>query len=402
MPPQSKVSLLRLPDYDEARVLTALRECLAPLGGMSAFVRPGQRVLLKPNMLAPFAPEQAVTTHPAVVKATLELVREAGGEPFVGDSPGVGAFRGVARASGIDRAMEETSAKPADFETEREFDVPDHLAAPKITLAQAVADADVIITLPKLKTHVQMTMTGALKNQYGLIPGTLKAHWHFRLQDRDWLAKLVLDINRTANPVLAVMDAVTAMEGEGPAGGRPRTVGALLAGADLTAVDVVACHLIGLDPKLVPVLRAAEMHDFGAASLDHIEVVGDDWRELCVPDFEKVTELHDILGLAPLPPSVLRWLRRHWSARPRIRAESCKKCGACARGCPVSPPAIDPSAPTRKQVDDERCIRCYCCHEFCPEKALELRQPWIGRVCQFQRLAHWTSRALGRLAALRK
>lgn len=373
-----------------------MRACLEPLGGMQAFVKPGQCVLLKPNLISAFAVERAATTHPAVLWAAIILAQEAGGRVLVGDSPGMGTLTRVAQACGLNPVLQETGATLVDFSEPHEFERPDNVVAKKIVLTRALIEADVVITLPKLKTHSQMTMTGALKNQYGLIPGALKGQWHFRLQQQEWLAALVLDINRTARPALAIMDGVIAMEGPGPASGTPRFVGALIAGADLAAVDTVACQIIGLPPQRVPLLAAARKYEFGQTDMGSITVHGDDWRTLRVPDFKNVDQIIDLLRLIPLPKSALFWIRKQWMARPRIIQDQCVRCGICAKGCPVSPPAIQPSQEFSKQVDDDRCIGCYCCHEFCPHKAIDLSRSWLARVMPLTAIAERISRWMGR------
>jgi uncharacterized protein (DUF362 family)/NAD-dependent dihydropyrimidine dehydrogenase PreA subunit len=383
----SRVSIIKAPDYEPARVLDRMRECLVPLGGMGAFVRPGAKVLIKPNLLGAFAVEKAVTTHPSVIRAAILLAQEAGGKIRVGDSPGVGSLGWVARACGVLPVLEETGAGLADFKAIQEFENPDNVVAKKLVLARAAAEADVIISLPKLKTHGQLAFTGALKNQYGLVPGTLKCQWHFRLQDRNWLAALMLDIHRTVQPDLAIMDAIIGMEGQGPSGGSPRQIGALLAGSDLAAVDTLACFLIGLDPRFVPILEAVRKQRAGAVSLNEIEVVGEDWQQLRVADFKKVTDLTDVLSVIPLPRSVLQWIRSQWTARPRIDPSKCNQCGICENYCPVSPSAIHPAAAARPKVEDKACIRCYCCHEFCPSHAIELRYSWLSRTFRGQALS---------------
>ncbi len=387
-PPSSLVSLQPVPDYDPDRVFEAIRQCLAPLGGMEAVVRPGQRVLLKPNLLGAFPASRAVTTHPAVVRAVIKLVQEADGQVWIGDSPGMGDLRRVVEVCGLAPVVAETGARLLDFGVAHEFEVPDYAVVPRLVLTQALCEVDVIITLPKLKTHAQMTLTGALKNQYGLIPGTLKSHWHFRMQQPEWLASLILDIHRVARPSLVIMDAVTAMEGKGPSAGNPRQVGVILAGRDLAAVDTVACHLIGLNPMRVPLLTAARQQEFGTTSIEQIQLAGPDWRTLAVPDFKKVEHVVDLLRLLPLPASLLRGIRWHWTARPRIRAGECTRCGVCVNHCPVKPAAIHPELPVPQQVDDQRCICCYCCHELCPSHAIDLRESWLKRHLPLETLAN--------------
>ena len=377
---RSVVSLRQIRDYEPQAVVQAMRASLEPLGGMGAFVRAGQTVLLKPNLLGGYAPSRAVTTHPSVVRAAILLVRAAGGRAIVGDGPGVGALASVARICGITAILAETGAQLGDFGAAVDFEAPQGVVAKRLRLAKTVADADVIITLPKLKTHGQMTFTGALKNQFGLIPGKLKAQWHFRLQRPEWLAELILDIHQVARPTLAIMDAVVGMEGQGPSGGRPRELGCLLAGRDLAAVDTLACHLIGLEPSAVPTLAAARRRGLGATSMAELDVKGDDWERLRQAGFQKVSKVDDLLRLVPLPMGVLRWIRERWTLRPTMVAGACTGCGICVGGCPVSPSAIHPAD---GQVDDLTCIRCYCCHELCPNQAILLEHPPLFRPLRF-------------------
>jgi uncharacterized protein (DUF362 family)/Pyruvate/2-oxoacid:ferredoxin oxidoreductase delta subunit len=393
------VSIKAIADYDPERIESALRACLAPLGGMGAFVRPGQRVLVKPNLVGAFPVEQAVTPPPAVVRAVIRLAQQAGGRVRLGDSPGMGTLERAVQVCGLAPVLAETGVELADCSVPHEFDAPENVVARRLTLTKALLETDVIISLPKLKTHAQMMFTGAIKNQFGLIPGALKSQWHFRLQQPEWLASLILDVNRAARPALAIMDGIIGMEGPGPAAGRPRRIGALLAGSDFAAVDTVACHLIGLDPMRVPLLAAARRQGFGETALEAIQLAGDDWRALRVPDFEKVEQLVDLLRILPLPKRALRGIRRLWAARPRIINGKCTRCGLCEKGCPVPGAAIHPKLPAEQQVDDDRCIACYCCHEFCPFQAIELKQPWLTRWLPLTALANRAARLAGHLGA---
>ena len=366
----ARVSVKQLDTYEPDQMLEAVRALLAPLGGIQHFVQPGQKVLLKPNILGGFDVDKAVTTHPSLVRAMTLLVQEAGGRVLIGDSPGIHNPKTAAKKCGIYAVVEETGAEWADFTHTTVIENQENQVVKRLTMAQAVADADVIISLPKLKTHVLMQYTGAVKNQFGLIVGSQKAKYHYRLKTREWLIRLFFDINRTAKPVLAVMDAVVGMQGNGPSGGEPRAIGVLLAGSDLTAVDVIACSLIGLDPLQVPSIKEAVVCNFGVTTLDNIETVGDDWRENKLSDFKQIKQMRNIL-LFPVPDFMQQWIRRQFAPKPRIDFSRCIECGACNRGCPVEPPAIDPQR-KKKPVDDDRCIRCYCCHEFCPVKAIRL------------------------------
>jgi uncharacterized protein (DUF362 family)/Pyruvate/2-oxoacid:ferredoxin oxidoreductase delta subunit len=414
----STVAVQEVRTYDSDRVEAALRAALEALGGngIGDIVRPGQTVLLKPNILQGAPPEKAITTHPSVLRAMIRVCRAAGARVWVGENPGVGNPAQLARKAGILAVVEEEGAAWIDLTEQRTFELPDNRIARRIELPRALDEIDALITLPKLKTHGQLAFTGAVKNQFGLIPGTRKARYHYRLETREWLARLMVDINRIVRPALAVMDGIVAMEGLGPSGGRPREVGVLLAGTDPTAVDVVACHLIGLDPRDVPTIRAAAEAAYGETKLANIAVRAmaagsvraidlDTYR---VADFELVREIASVLRILPLPPAAQQWIRRQWQPRPRILQERCIECQACVQGCPIDPPAIDPGAlypgalypgaldppaidpgalassshAGTGGVNDDTCIRCYCCHEFCPEKAIDLRPgrfAWLFR-----------------------
>ncbi len=393
---KSIVSIVKIPDYNTEKVKSAVAKSLEPLGGISAFVKPEQKVLLKPNILLGLSPDKAATTHPAIITAVAELVNEAGGIVFLGDSPGVGSFESAMKPTGIGEVVEKLGIELADFSNEHSFECEDNIIAKHIKLAKAVADADVIITLPKLKTHVQMTMTCAVKNQYGLVVGMQKGEYHFRLENREALADLMVDINKIAKPALAICDAIEAMEGEGPSGGTPRNLGIILASADLSALDVAACEIIGLNPNDIPVVQACKRQNFGATSLSEIEIAGESIESVKVTDFKQIENLKSVMRILPMPQFLLKIVRAHWAAKPRINKDKCVKCYKCRTGCPVKPPAIDPDRPVGKEVDDKTCIRCYCCHEFCIAKAIDLKKPWFDRVFRVTKMMNFFNKHLGK------
>ena len=398
----SCVSITRLDGYDElSAVESSIRRGLEPFGGMGHYVRPGSKVLLKVNLVAPSRPELAVTTHPSIVRAVIRLVRECGGICFVGDGPGVGTTRVAAEGSGLMPLIEEEGATLLPFEETAEFENEDNRVMKKIPLVKQLAEMDVLITLPKLKTHCQMAYTGALKNQYGLIPGSAKGQYHFRFQNRNVLADFMVDINRTAHPALAIMDGVIGMEGPGPSGGTPRKIGAVVIGEDLAAVDTVCLSMIGLTPDEVPVSQAARRGGFGETSLDAIEIVGEPLEGFLIQDYKLVRSPLNIMRILPLPRVLLRWIRRQVAPAPRIDTSRCIRCRRCEKGCPVKPPAIQPLNEACR-VNDSTCIRCYCCHEFCPVKAIELRRSLLMRIFNVDKITNMFSRFLGRCRAFFK
>ena len=389
---KSIVSICRAANYEPDNIQDAVSECLKMLGGIEKFVSPGQKVLLKPNMLGTFDPEKAATTHPELVKAVAQTVIAAGAECFIGDSPGMGTFKSVCKITGMAKVAKEAEAVLRELDDPIEFIQNDNKVGRKLPLSSFIKNIDVIITLPKLKTHGQMGFTGALKNQYGLIPGSLKAEYHYRMKTREWLAEFIVDINRAVPVKLAIMDAVVGMEGDGPSGGDPRAIGCIMASADLTALDAVACRLVGIDAENNPILHASAKRGFGVVDPEKIETVGDDPDELAIDDFKIINDNISILRLLPLPGTVIEWLRQHWKTYPEIDPEKCIKCMNCHNGCPIDPPAIDPDKDWK--VNKSSCIKCYCCHEFCPVKAVKLDTTWFERHVKLEPIAIFLGKAI--------
>jgi uncharacterized protein (DUF362 family)/Pyruvate/2-oxoacid:ferredoxin oxidoreductase delta subunit len=344
-----------------------MERLLAPLGGMAAFIRPGERVLLKPNMLSPKPPEAAVTTHPSVLRAAIELVKEAGALPLVGDSPGIGGIRRVAERSGLLAVIEETGATLVPFEETRE--IPGTGTFRRFALAVPYLEADRVINLPKLKTHEMMTMTCAVKNLFGAVVGAEKPAWHLQAgADRELFARMLLEIHQLRPPDLTIVDAVVAMEGNGPASGDPRQVGLLMAGANAVAIDVIAAEIAGIPKKLLFVERQAEKLGIAGVDRARISTVG-----LSPDEFRGTPFL--LPPLADVQFGVPRFLRErlrhHLTTRPVPVPEKCRLCGICRDACP---PGVITIRDNRLLIDYRRCIRCFCCRELCPDAALTVRE----------------------------
>ena len=360
------VAITRAENYDRLKVKDAMIRLLEPLGGMAAFVLPGERVLLKPNMLYAKAPECAVTTHPEVLRAAIELVREAGGIPLVGDSPGFGDFRKVAEKSGLLRVAEETGAELVEFA--EAVEVPSEGMFKRFELARPYLEADRVINLPKLKTHEMMTMTCAVKNLFGAVVGHGKAAWHLKAgADKELFARMLLEIYLVRKPDLTIVDAVTAMEGNGPGSGDPREVGLLLAGVNPVAVDVIAAEIAGIPKKLLFVERAALRLGIAGADRATLQTVGVPLAEARVAPF-RLPPLSDVQW--GLPPFLKNRLRHYLTTRPCVVPEQCELCGVCVNACP--PRAIE-IQDGKLSFDYHRCIRCFCCRELCPHGALDVR-----------------------------
>ncbi|MCM0080229.1 DUF362 domain-containing protein [Geomonas sp. Red32] len=361
-----RVSLQRVPSYDRDEVMGGLVRLLEPLGGMGRFVKAGERVLIKPNMLAAKPPEAAVTTHPELLRAVIELVKGEGGIPLVGDSPGIGSPHRVAEKSGLLKVIEETGAAFAPFLDS--LPVKGEGTFKEFELARPYLEADKLINLPKLKTHEMMTMTCAVKNLFGAVVGTQKAAWHLKAgADKELFARMLIEVYRLRMPELNIVDAITAMEGNGPGSGDPRQVGYLLAGGNAVAVDVIAAELASIPRNLLYVESAARSLALPGANREEIECVGDSPREGGIAPF-KLPHLSDVqFGL---PKFLKNRLRNQLTSRPEAAGEVCRLCEVCVRACPPKAIAVQGG---RLRFDYHRCIRCMCCRELCPHAALKLK-----------------------------
>ncbi|MFY1110165.1 MAG: DUF362 domain-containing protein [Methanosarcinaceae archaeon] len=369
----TRVSILHCSDYSDVK--NAIKEALDLIGGLENLIFPGSRVLLKPNVLAIRPPEDAVTTHPAVVSAMCELVSEAGGIPLIGDGAGVTRPDSTTtaeafRVSGIEAAASSFGAELINFETLGfvEVDVPGARQFSRLYISKAVLEADVIISLPKLKTHELTLYTGAVKNFFGTVPRKIRKQAHF-LEDRELFGEAVVDIYSIVKPQLAVMDGVVGMEGDGPAGGTPAYVGVVMASYDCAALDMVASELIGFDPMQVPTNKAALERGFGAR---HPELLGTPLEEVKV-SFKKPTG-----GITTLiPPFLRKTLRRYFTVKPFINTSKCTLCKACILNCSAN--AIE-EVRDALRINDEKCIQCYCCRELCPNDAVEIKKSLLVKI----------------------
>ncbi len=373
----ARVAVVRCETYDEAAVLEAVGRALGLLGGAERFVHPGERILLKPNLLVGATPDKVVNTHPAVFSAVARHLAEAGASLSYGDSPGFGNALAAARKVGIAQVAEALGVAYAEFAEGRQVSFPEGELIKQFVIASAVLDADGFVSLPKLKTHALTRMTGAVKNQFGCIPGMLKGEFHMRMPDVERFCQMLVDLNRLIRPRLAVMDGVIGMEGNGPRGGDPRHVGVIMISDDLVALDAAACRVMNLDPALVGTITYGERWGLGSAS--GVEYVGDDIDSFAVADYV-ANRSKQATTDSGKPKGTLA--KRLVVPRPVINAEKCTACGTCVSVCPVTPKAVDWG--NGKGVppvhDYAKCIRCYCCQEMCPERAIDVEVPPLGRL----------------------
>jgi len=377
---QAKVVLKYCPEYTDD-VELRLREGLEELGGMSEFVKPGQKVLLKVNLILKKRPDDAVTTHPSVVEAVVRLVQEAGGIPIIGDSPGgpytVSALRAIYERSGLREVAERTGAILNEDIGQTTIQHPEGKLAKSFTITNCVLNADVIIPISKLKSHLSMTFTGAVKILFGVIPGLVKAEYHFKMPKNEDFADLLVDIVTWVKPALSIMDGIVAMEGNGPTAGEKRNIGALILSTDPFALDVVATDIIGLKPEKVQTIMAARNRGL-TSRLNEIELTGDSRSLWDIKDFViPKTVSTNLLDLFPIPNSVKTFIVNRIRPYPIFDHVTCVGCSDCARTCPAK--VIVMNNNQHPVVDLQGCIRCFCCQELCTHQAVKIFRPWLGR-----------------------
>ncbi|HCL80179.1 MAG TPA: hypothetical protein DIC53_09465 [Synergistaceae bacterium] len=372
------VFLRQLNFYDASSVLSALRALVDAMGGMGQFVSPGERVLLKPNLLSAEPPDRCVTTHPEIVRAVARLVLEAGGRPFIADSPGLDRFAHVAAKTGMSDVARELGIPCEELTDPEPLSMAEGSLFHRVEVARQALLADKIINLPKLKTHAQMVLTLGVKNLFGTVVRQRKAEWHYNVGlDRGRFADLHLDIARSLRPALTILDGVEGMEGRGPGNGTPRHFGLLAAATDPLALDAAVAGLLGLATDDVPLLRAAKRRGVlpeHALAGDSPDAFAEAMRDVHIPALDS---LH-------LIPRGLRWMGGSLLAsRPRQNRETCIRCGKCVAICPAKAMTLEGDG--RIVIDYGRCIRCYCCQEVCPANAIDFSKGLILRALDLLR-----------------
>ena len=364
------VSVVSCNTYELDTVRRAVTAALDPLGGIERFVRPGMRVLLKPNLLLAADWEQAITTHPAVVQAVAELVQRAGGDAIIGDSPG-GPIRknpSVWRKGGMTDIVEQTGATLAAFDGVewKKLNGNDYF------IARPIFEADLIINLPKLKTHMLTLYTGAVKNLFGVIPGTRKREAHCRAPGMQDFGQVLVDVLELVQPGLTILDGVLGQEGPGPGvKGKPHRYNCLVASTDTVAVDAIVAQAMGYRHGDIIHLAQADARGLGASDPNAIQIEGDrralDFGTLNLP------KAHWYLSI---PSGLSGRIDKLVQIRPRVEPAGCTGCGKCVEACPVD--VITKGKPPSFAL--ERCIGCLCCAEICPQGAIATHRNWAARL----------------------
>lgn len=368
----SKVVIKECGSYSIDELTKCINEGMGLIGGFDKYVKPGMKVLLKVNLIGPKTAESAAVTHSEFVRVITRILISMGCIVWIGDSAG-GAIGGVAptaqslEVSGLNKVALEEGAVIKNFDKEGVVEVrPVDGFVPMMHIAKPIFDADFVINLPKFKTHTAGIYTGAVKNQFGLIPGLRKAEYHKMAPDPRQLGEVIADINKITKVGLHIMDGVTAMQGEGPTAGEVYNARKILISTDPLALDTVAVNMIGLGITDIPILEAAIKKKVGESDIAKIEVDGD---YKLPPRLENFKIPKRFANRKPQSYKILVHVINFLKTRPKINKKVCKKCNMCVESCPVK--AIDRET---KIINYDKCIECMCCHELCQYKAVDLKR----------------------------
>mgnify|MGYP003290112363 CR=1 FL=1 len=376
------VAIVRCDNYQKEVCERALAEVLAPFGGLD-WVKPGMKIAIKANLVAAMKPETAATTHPALLAALTRALVARGAEVVVGDSPGnlfnAPVLNHVYSVTGLHAVEEAGGVLNHDFGM-KEVTFEQAYVAKHFSYTSWLDGADAIISFCKLKSHGMMCLSAATKNLFGAVPGTMKPEYHFRYPDPLDFAGMIIDLNSYFKPVLYLVDAVLAMEGNGPTAGSPRQMGALLAGKDCHRLDLICAKLIGLEPMAVPTLQAAANYGLIPESAEEVCVQGD-VQSFILPDFDRI-ERGKGMQFDTVLPGVLgkafgKIAKKAMRSSPKLHKSECIGCGLCANVCPAKAITIKEK---KARVDYQKCIRCFCCQEFCPKGAMKVHRPLPARI----------------------
>ena len=343
-------------------------------------IRPGMRVVLKPNLVMSSKPEQAIITHPAFTAAVGKCVQKAGGRVIIAESPGgpytPAAIKAMFRATGY-RDMAEACGFTLYTDCKsREVTLPQAKRCRELSVVEPFLDRDYLIDLPKLKTHSMVGFSGAVKNLFGTVPGLQKPELHCRFPEREPFSEMLCDLCHFLGPDLSLMDGIWAMEGNGPTGGQRRDLHVIAGSESPWALDVAAASLVGLEPEKIAMLREGHERGYGPLDLSELELVGDPMETLLAPDFLKA-QASSTDFIDRLPKFLRPAAKKLATPYPRIDKKRCVGCGKCAESCPQHTITLREG---KAVIRYQNCIRCFCCHEMCPKHVVQIKRLGLLRL----------------------
>lgn len=367
----SQVSVIKCEGYEPALVWEAVRKSVGLIGGILAFIKPNSKVLVKPNLLMAKEPQFAITTHPEVVRAVIKILKEINCSIFVGDGPSVwgGQIENVYEVyerTGIKKVCQEEGAELVKFDKRR--------WRGKFPLTTWLDDCDYLVSIPKFKTHEFTLITGAIKNNFGLVSGTYKTELHKRYFDREDFSKVVVDVYQEAKPALTIIDGILALEGDGPAtGGKVRNLNLLLAGSDCVSLDSLMAVIMGIQPRDVLMIKEAAGRGLGVDDINSITIHGERIEDVINQRFL----LPQASTASKLPAPVKKLAKKLIKYLPCVERDNCTTCAACIEACPFQAITMG-----KKGIvfDYSKCISCFCCQESCPSSAIKIKKSLLAKM----------------------
>lgn len=373
----TEVSIIKCPEYHLEGIYKSVRESVNLIGGIGKFVKKGMRVLIKPNFLFATSPDKTVNTHPTIIKAVVDLVIEHGGIPRIGDNPGLGSLAKVVQKSGLSEFINQEFFL-SDFSQYILTQTPKDYTFEEFRIAREILDADLVINLPKLKTHGYMLLTLGIKNLFGCLSKHERIQWHLRAGiNRHFFATMLLELYSIIGPGLTIVDGVIGMEGNGPRSGTPRNIGVIISGIDCLAIDTVICNILNINSQNLHTIKVAEGRGMGKTSYSEINVVGEKLNQIKINNFQLPPELKEDNEWGFYIPKKIRIpLKQHLIPKPMINPAKCNLCLICLNHCPAKIISLNKK---RVVIDFIKCIRCFCCQEFCPQGAITIKEGWLCR-----------------------
>ena len=368
---RTQVSVVKCDSYEPALVWQAVKKSLDALGGISVFIKPGSKVLVKPNLLMAKEPEFGITTHPEVVRAVVRLLKDINCRIFIGDGPSVWGGQAqnldaVYEKTGIKRVCAEEGAELVKFDKRR--------WRGKFPLTSWLDDCDSLVSIPKFKTHELTLLTAGIKNLYGLVSDSFKTELHKKHFEPEDFSRVLVDIYEEVKPALTVIDGVMGMEGDGPAtSGKLRELGLIIAGKDCVALDSIAALVMGIKPQDVLTNLEAARRGLGEMDLKNIQVIGESLDDIVEESFI----LPATSSKLKIPRPFINFVKQFIRFYPKINHAHCSRCAACIEVCPQK---IISLKDERIVIDYSGCISCFCCQEACPSAAIKIKKSLLAKL----------------------
>ncbi len=365
---KSKVSIVRCKSYDKDLLFEALNKGISLIGGVETIVKENSGVLIKPNLLSARKPDEAVTTHPEFIRAIIKVLKKRNCKISLGDSPsgyGSNLVEKIYEVTGMQSVCRQEGINLIKFDEAVMID--------GIPVAKSILESDLVISVPKFKTHNITVLTGAIKNMFGAVTGLTKVEFHKRFPSPAEFSRFIARVFSLTKPGLSIADGIIAMEGEGPSGGRPRNLGVVVIGCDAVSVDAVLAHIANIPVKEITTIVEANRLGLGESDISNIEVLGEDLKEIAVKDFR----LPCISVLMKLPRPVAKGIARFITFKPHIDKRQCTMCNICVKSCPVS------TIKERKghlKIYYDKCINCMCCFEVCTFGAVKIKKSLLVKI----------------------